>query len=140
MPFWFAMFSLRFFFDNMNRYLEKKGINLCLIKSFDNTFAMLANWSTASLRIWCLASSPLERISRAMNDSESSWPKSWASYPKSLFTIRCTFTAIITFSSLLSSWAIWITCVRMRFPLSFSVNSLATTLIEFPANSLSLIS
>jgi hypothetical protein len=91
MPFWFAMSSLRFFFDNMNRYLEKKGINLCLIKSFDNTFAMLANWSTASLRIWCLASSPLERISRAMNDSESSWPKSWASYPKSLFTIRIYF-------------------------------------------------
>ena len=49
-----------------------------------------------------------------------------------------TFTAIITFSSLLSSWAIWITCVRIRFPLSLSVNSLATTLIEFPAYSLSL--
>ena len=52
--------------------------------------------------------------------------------------MKFTLTAIITFSSLLSSWAIYMTYVKMRFPLSLSLSSLATILIELPANSLIL--
>ena len=78
MPCSFFSFSILI---NLIIYLEKNGINLCFIKSLERTLAMLANWRTASLRIGYLASSPLDKISKAMNDSDNSGPKSAANYP-----------------------------------------------------------
>lgn len=108
------------------------------MNSFDNTFAIFANYNTASFLIYYLASSPLESISNAINDSDNSGPKSTANYPKSYKKLNKTqtLTAIITFSSLLSSWAIEITYVSIKLPLSRSFNSFATILIELPASSL----
>lgn len=58
------------------------------MNSFDKTFAIFANYSTASFLIYYLASSPLESISNAINDSDNSGPKSTANYPKSYKKIK----------------------------------------------------
>lgn len=86
----------------------------------------------ASLRTLKLMSSPRERIYRPMNCSQRFFPK------HSLMLLK-SWTATMRLSSFSSSWAISMTCLRTKSPLSLSLSLCARDPSYLPACSLTCV-